>query len=223
MSRIAVVAAPRIRPRGAANATHANTRAGSSSLGSEGRIVLCHHSAGGRNMRDPTTHRLVVGVAAMVATLAVHAEPLRGIPDWSSDRFLLGTWSCDVVRSGHKSAREIAVYTLGLSDRWLKLTYTLTSDDPGTPPVKTEAYESFDPKLRKWVYVSMGSDGEYGTTYSDGWNGNTKTYGPEPDAKGKWRLVATKIGDREFSEDIDVAGDGGTWRRTGSLRCSKTD
>ena len=29
MVRIAVVAAPRIRPRGAANATHANTRTGS--------------------------------------------------------------------------------------------------------------------------------------------------------------------------------------------------
>ncbi len=129
---------------------------------------------------------LAAGVVALVAALAAHAESPQSSPDWSSDRFLLGAWSCDVVRSGHKPARETAGCSMGLGDRWLNLTYTLTSGEPNIPPVTTESYESFDKKLKKWVYVSMGSDGE-------------------------------------FTEDFDVAADGGTWRRTGSLRCSKTE
>jgi hypothetical protein len=114
------------------------------------------------------------------------------------------------------------VYTLGLADRWLKLTYTKTSKEPGVPTLTTEAYESFDSQLQKWVYVSMGSDGGYGMAYSDGWQGATKTYGPAADEKNKWRLVAAKVSDREFTENVDLAAADGPWRRSSSLRCRKS-
>jgi len=166
---------------------------------------------------------IIVCVIAAIAILAAHAESPQVGPDWSSDRFLLGAWSCDLARSGRQPAHESAIYSLGLAGRWLKLTYTLTSREPNTPSVTTEAYESFDPRLNKWVYVSLSSDGEYGTSYSDGWKGSTKTYGPAPDAKGKWRLIATKVSEREFTEDIDISAVDGQWRRTGSLRCRKSD
>jgi hypothetical protein len=166
---------------------------------------------------------IIVCVIAAIAILAAHAESPQAAPDWSSDRFLIGAWSCDLSRSGGQPAHERAIYSLGLGGCWLKLTYTLTSDGPNTPSVTTEAYESFDPRLKKWVYVSLSSDGEYGTSYSDGWKGGTKTYGPGPDAKRKWRLIATKISEREFTEDIDIPAADGQWRRSGSLRCRKSD
>jgi hypothetical protein len=94
--------------------------------------------------------------------------------------------------------------------------------DPGVATLTTDAYESFDSQLKKWVYVSMGSDGGYGMAYSDGWKGATKIYGPPVDEKRKWRLVTIKVSDREFTEGVDLAAPDGQWRRTSSLRCRKS-
>jgi hypothetical protein len=166
---------------------------------------------------------ITVCVIAAIGILIVHAESPQAGPDWSADRFLLGAWSCDLERPGRQPAHERAVYSLGLEGRWLKLTYTLTSGDPKTPSVMTEAYESFDPQLKKWVYVSLRSDGDYGMSYSAGWEGGTKTYGPGADAKDKWRLITTKVSDREFTEDIEIYRADGQWLRTGRLHCRKSD
>jgi hypothetical protein len=166
---------------------------------------------------------IIVCSVATIGILAAHAESPQAGPDWSSDRFLLGAWSCDVARPGRQPDYERAVYSLGLADRWLKLTYTLTSHDPNTPSVTTEAYETFDSRLKKWVYVSFRSDGDYGMTYSDGWKGGTKVYLPVADAKNKWRLTATKVSDREFTEGVDIAAGDGQWRSNGSLHCRKSD
>ena len=165
---------------------------------------------------------ILVCTVAAIGICVAHAESPAAGPDWSSDRFLLGAWSCDLTRPGHELAHEQAVYSLGLADRWLKLTYSLTSSEPDIPSVTTEAYESFDSQLGKWVYVSFGSDGEYGMAYSDGWAGGTKMYGPAADANEKWRLVATKVSDREFTEVVDVPTEVGQWRRVSTLYCRKS-
>jgi hypothetical protein len=166
---------------------------------------------------------IVVCVIAAIGIYAAQAESPPAPPNWSADRFLLGAWSCDLARPGRQIAHERAVYSLGLADRWLRLTYTVTSTKPSISSVTTEASESFDSRLKKWVYVSLGSDGHYGISYSDGWKGGTKTYGPAPEASEKWRLIATKVSEREFTEDIDITAADGQWHRAGSLRCRKTD
>jgi hypothetical protein len=166
---------------------------------------------------------IVVGVIAVFGVLAAHAEPPATVPDWSADKFLIGTWSCEVARAGRSPARERAVYSMELGGRWLKLSYTLTSDEPNAPSVATEAYETFDTRLKKWVYVSVRSDGDYGMSYSSGWEGGTKIYGAEPESKDKWRLIATKVSDREFTEDVEITGPDGKLRRALALRCKKGD
>ena len=166
---------------------------------------------------------ILVCTLAAIGICVAHAESPPMGPDWSSDRFILGAWSCDLTRPGHELAHERVVYSLGLADRWLKLTYTLTSQEPNIPPVTTEAYESFDSRLSKWVYVSFGSDGEYGMAYSDGWAGGTKLYGPAADAKEKWRLVTTKVSDHEFTEGVEVLAENEQWRRVSALHCRKSN
>lgn len=166
---------------------------------------------------------VILCVLAAIGMSAARADSPQSGLDWSSDQFLLGAWSCDLARPDRQPAHEHAVYSMGLAGRWLKLTYTLTSDDPNTPALTTDAYESFDPALNKWIYVSMSSDGNYGMAYSGGWEAGTKTYGPAPDAKEKWRLIATKVNDREFTEDIDILVADGQWSRTTSLRCKRAD
>jgi len=166
---------------------------------------------------------IIVSTIAAIGICAAHAESPPASPDWSSDSFLLGAWSCDLARPGRELAHESAVYSLGLADRWLKLTYTLTSPEPNIPSETTEAYESFDARLKKWAYVAFGSDGGYGMAYSDGWGGETKMYGPAVDAKEKWRLVTTKVSDHEFTENVDVPAEDKQWRRVSSLHCRKSD
>jgi hypothetical protein len=166
---------------------------------------------------------IVVGVIAVFGILAAHAEPPAAGPDWSSDTFLVGTWSCDVGRAGRSPARQRAVYSMDLGGRWLKLTSTLTADEPSAPSVTTDAYETFDTRLKKWVYLSVRSDGDYGMAFSAGWQGGMKIYGPEPESKDKWRLIATKVSDREFRQDVEITGPDGKLHRALSIQCKKAD
>jgi hypothetical protein len=76
--------------------------------------------------------------------LTVHAGSSQSTPDWSTDRFLTGSWSCDLARPGRQVAHERAVYSMGLEGRRLKLTYTATTEARDAPDVATEAYESYD-------------------------------------------------------------------------------
>ena len=165
--------------------------------------------------------RILLGTLLLTWMSGTHGASPDAAPDWSSDQFLIGKWSCDQSRPGHQTSHEEAVYSIGLGGRWLQLTYTLTSPEPGLSGKTTTAYETFDRSLSKWVYISMGSDGDYGTSYSDGWNGNRKTYGPAAGAPQAWRLIATKLSNNEFTEDVEIATSDGKWSRTVSLRCRR--
>jgi hypothetical protein len=165
--------------------------------------------------------RLLLGAVALIVVSNAHAESPAPAPDWSRNRFLIGKWSCEQTRAGQKSGHEEASYRFGLGGRWLELTYTFTPAGSDRPSKTTTAYETFDASLAKWVYVSMTSDGDYGISHSDGWKGNTKTYGPSAGEPKTWRLVATKISDDEFTEDVDTAAVDGSWSRAVSLKCQR--
>jgi hypothetical protein len=127
-----------------------------------------------------------------------------------------------VTRDGHKPAQEVAAYSWGLEGRWLKLNYTLSPGETDLRPVTTEAYETFDASLKKWVYVSVSSDASYGTSYSDGWQGNVKVYGPAANEPERFKFTATKVNDQEFTEVGEVPS-AGQWRVVFSLRCRKVE
>jgi hypothetical protein len=159
--------------------------------------------------------------AALVASFGAHADSPPAAVDWSADRFLIGKWACHQTRDGRETGQEEALYALDSGARWLRLVYTLRPTGSKHPSKTTTSYETFDAALDKWVYISIGSDGDYGISYSAGWKGNAKAYGPPADAPQNWRLIATKISDDEFTEDIDAVTSDGTWRRTVSLVCRR--
>jgi hypothetical protein len=119
-------------------------------------------------------------------------------------------------------AHERATYSFGLDQHWLKLSYVLSSKSPGDPSLTTEAYETFDTKLKKWVYISMRSDGDHGSSYSDGWKGPTKTYGPDAGSNEKWRFVVTKVSGDELEEYAESGTASGPWTRSMTLHCKRS-
>jgi hypothetical protein len=165
--------------------------------------------------------RMQLGTVALIGLSTARVASPTPAPDWSLDRFLIGNWSCEQTRAGQKSGSEDASYRFELDGRWLQLTYTFTPSGSDRPSKTTTAYETFDSSLAKWVYVAMTSDGNYGISHSDGWKGHTKTYGPPAAEPQTWRLVATKVSDDEFTEDVDAATADGSWSRTVSLKCQR--
>lgn len=166
-------------------------------------------------------YRILLGVAALTALCCAHADSPTAAWNWSADRFLIGTWSCEQTRAGGKTGHEEATYSFGVGGRWLQLEYSLTPIGSDRPTKTTTAYETFDSSLDKWVYVSIASDGEYGISHSDGWKRNIKSYGPPAGSRQDWRLVATKLSHDEFTEDVEVATPDGSWSRTVSLACRR--
>jgi hypothetical protein len=170
-----------------------------------------------------TLRKLVAFGIAALSAISAHAQSSPKTPDWSSDYFLLGAWSCELARPGAQPDKEQAVYSLSPEGHWLKLRYTLTPSDPKAPTLTTDAYETFDQRLKRWVYISLRSDGVYGISYSDGWKGATKVYTPPAYEKQGWRLTATKVSDTEFTEQIQTTGANGEWHAGSPLRCKKAD
>jgi hypothetical protein len=140
---------------------------------------------------------------SLFAFIAILTGPGSPVPElFKNDQFLLGHWQCEVSQGQSQPLKEVATYSLALDGKWLLLNYRL---DRGTKDsVETTAYEGYDPRLRKWVYTSFASDGTYGTSYSDGWSGNTKIYRPAPSDERQFLFTATRENQNRFRERVDV-------------------
>lgn len=148
------------------------------------------------------------------------ASPGQGASsDFSRDRFLLGSWSCEAHRPDGANGREDATYRLTLDGRWLYLEYTYK---PATGPRHSvHAYESYDSSRRKWVYSSFSSDGSFGQSLSNGWNGNTKVYGPAPGDSPFFKLTVTKTSGTAFTERVETQANDGRIVERSRLTCKK--
>jgi len=79
---------------------------------------------------SPLRERRERGESRAVEVLTVHAESSQTAHDWSSDRILIGSWSCDLAWPGRRVAHASAGFSLGLEGRWQKLTYATTEARP---------------------------------------------------------------------------------------------
>lgn len=141
-------------------------------------------------------------------------------PDFASDRFLVGTWSC-TIKTPSGAATQTLSYEFTLDGHWLKLVNTETSNDAQEPVVTTHAYEGYEPNQRKWVYVAFGSDGGLATAYSEGWKNGVKVYTPVPGGLS-YRAEARKISNDAMTEEVTVPGPKqGSWRRVFFKDCKR--
>ena len=142
--------------------------------------------------------------------------------DFSSDQFLIGKWACEMSTVGGESGHEAATYSLDLGGRWLRVDYTLTPGDSDRLRTSTSAFETYDSSLKKWVYVSVSSDGSYGMSYSDGWLGDVKVYRPPSSDPQSFKLTATRVSDVEFTEVVEILSNG-QWSITSKLNCKRAE
>ena len=91
------------------------------------------------------------------------------------------------------------------------MTYTLHPGESDRKPKTTEAYETFDASLKKWVYFSFSSDGDYGISYSDGWSNGIKVYRPAEKDPQQFRYTFKRVNDRESTEVVEIPS-GSQWR-----------
>jgi hypothetical protein len=165
----------------------------------------------------------LLSLVLAAAALPCAAHPLAGPPtppDFAADRFLIGKWSCEAEAGGRIIGREDAVYDIALGGHWLRLAYTMQPTDARERATTTHAYETFDKSLRKWVYFSVSSDGTYGTVHSDGWQNGRKSYTPAGERQA-FRLVATKVGENAFTQEVLEPQENGAWKSTWLLRCKR--
>lgn len=161
----------------------------------------------------------VVVCCALGVSADVTAAPAP-LPNFALDEFLLGDWACTVVRDGEPDARLIASFRWELGGRWLGTRSTLLPAVDGDAPTSTIAYETFDAKIRRWVYVAVDDGGEHPTWYSIGWKGSSKIYGSTPADPRTWRVVRRKLGTDRFRQSTQVR-DGKAWRTTARIDCSR--
>jgi len=123
---------------------------------------------------------LILGaILTLSATVSRAASPTP-VPDmkpnFSSMAFFLGTWNChSVVRGAHRS--DTAVNTMTYDGHWMQTHDTAPPFDKyRTRTITTDTWQTYNSALRMWVSTFVDDFGDYGTSTSPGWRGNTITF-----------------------------------------------
>ena len=166
-------------------------------------------------MRIP---RVLVAVAVLLAAAMPSYAPAQvestpipspNKPNFSSQQFLIGTWTCST-----KSARRPAAYVT---------TVTYKPDPNGwyidetsvTKPMKWFATQSpltaydkitYDSTTHRWVDVLYDNQGGYGLSFSSGWNGNKLvwhdvSFAPTSDIKSQTDTTITKLSNTKVTAE----------------------
>ncbi len=144
-----------------------------------------------------------------------------GHPDFSSMRFLMGTWTCHQTLRG-KDRSDTSATTMALDGQ-----YMLTHDNAPsfdkyrTRAVKTESYTTYNSRTHQWVTISVDNFGGYGMSTSSGWNGNTmssRTIISQDGSTGS--DISTKVSDsKTIDKSINRSPDGTVTKST--IVCTK--
>ena len=158
---------------------------------------------------------LLVVASAIWMTLgaAVFAQPTPRIettpiptttkPDWSSMKFLLGTWTCSTKSSRRPAAyTTIQVNTMDPTGRWM-ITDSANLKTSWSTTIHSVDKTTYDSDQHRWVDVSTSDQGGYDVTYSPGWKGDSMTwtdqlFTPGPDLIAVSPLTNTKVSDSKM-------------------------
>ena len=118
----------------------------------------------------------LLAIPRMPAAVAASPTPVPMTrPDFSSMKFLLGTWTCHQIVRG-KNRPDTGTTTIGLDGAYM-VTHDVAPafDKYRTQAVRSDTYTTYNPQTHQWVSMSMDSFGGYVVTTSPGWTGNTMT------------------------------------------------
>jgi hypothetical protein len=146
-----------------------------------------------------------LGASALVlaflwAGISMAAQPTpvpNTPPDFTSMRFLLGTWSCHQTLPGRPGDRtETDTYTMAY-DGWQMQDHNVSPpfDKFRTRDLVGDSWVTWDPTLKLWITQNVDNFGGYGLLTSSGWVGNRITWNAiNPDGT-VGRTIETKVSD----------------------------
>jgi len=146
-----------------------------------------------------------IAIAAAAPKIERTPVPKPPTPDFSSMKFLLGTWSCRT-----QSSRRPAPFSSTTTNSIDPTGYWMIakSFNPKTSwfPYTTRSTDmtTYDPDAHRWVDVFTADLGGYDVTTSPGWRGNTMTwtdalFTPTKDVLSVTPTINTKVSDTKIT------------------------
>lgn len=153
-----------------------------------------------------------LGTLVLACTIAASASPriestpvpAPPKPDWSTMKFLIGTWQCSTMSSRRPAPfKTTMVYTMGPGDYWLTNKQTTHKTSWVPVDIHNTTYYTYDSVTKKWVRLSMGDFGGYAVSTGATISGGRKTYtyalqSGAPDVASNSPDYYTKVSDTSF-------------------------
>ena len=126
--------------------------------------------------------------------------PLPPKPDWSSMKFLVGTWQCSSQSSRRPGPYHTTIVTTMDPTGYWMLQKSATAKVAWAAGINSVDLITYDKDQRRWVDVYTDNQGGYDVTYSTGWSGNNmvwkdQLFAPGPDIVATSPNTVTKVSD----------------------------
>lgn len=146
--------------------------------------------------------------AAASATVPPKAPtyPVPVKPDFSSMKFLTGTWKCasHSERRGNEATLSTITYTMAPDGYFMKsLTKSPKVSYSAVGSTTTDWY-TYDNDAKRWIDITVGSYGAYGYSTSTGWSNGRMLWGadsflPNGDYTSSTGTLMTKISETKYT------------------------
>ena len=148
---------------------------------------------------------MATGVTAFAAEMKVEGTPVptRPKPDFSTMRFLIGTWTCSDLSSRRPGPFTITeVYSMDPSGYWVLRDDTTHKASWIPREFRAQTKYTYDGEAKRWIRVTTGDQGGYSVATAPMPAGNKKTYTyviqtKVPDIASYAPEVYTKVSDTE--------------------------
>jgi hypothetical protein len=128
--------------------------------------------------------------------------PVPPKPDFSSMRFLLGTWTCVThsERRGNEAATTITTYSMAPDGYFMKAASKSPKVSYAATGFTATDWYTYDANAKRWIDITVGSYGGYGYSTSTGWEHGHILWGadsflPDGDLTSSTGTLITKVSD----------------------------
>jgi len=161
-------------------------------------------------------------VQSNAAPAAAPTPVPRSVPDLSSMKMFMGSWSCSQPLRG-KTRTDHSTTTMTLDGQYM-MTHDVSPpfDKFRTRPVIADSYFTYNPLNKMWVTVGVDNFGTYFVNTSPGWSGNTlKTTTKLTNDGSSGYDVLTKVSDTKTTDTFVNKDPKGKVTRA-TITCTKT-
>jgi hypothetical protein len=145
---------------------------------------------------------------AMAATVPPKAPtyPVPKKPDFSSMKFLLGTWACAThsERRGSEASHTTVTYSMAPDGYSVKSISKSPKVSYAAVGFTATDWYTYDSNAKRWIDITIGSYGAYGYATSTGWENGHLLWGadsflPDGDLTSSTGTLITKVSDTKLT------------------------